>query len=423
MLDIKFIRENPVAVKNGAKAKNIDIDVDAILKLDAERRTLIGESETLKAQQNRESEAMAKEKDVTVKKAKAVELKKLKDRFKEIEGRLDTATAELDKLLRLIPNLPRPDVVIAKDDSENYSIRTVGQPTSFPFKPRDYMTLGEELDLIDTDRAAKVAGARFGFLKNEAVLLEFALIQYAWNILLSEKFVPLVPPVMINEKSLGGMGYLERGREEIYHLTQDDLFLIGTSEHVIGPMHADEIFMETELPKRYAAFSTCFRREAGSYGKDVRGILRVHQFDKIEMFSFTLPEHSDAEHEFLLSIEERLMKGLGLPYRVLGIVSGDLGDPAARKFDIETWIPSQNTYRETHSTSTCTDWQARRLNIRVKRKSGELQFAHTLNGTAFAIGRMLIAIMENFQQEDGSIAVPPALVPYMGGRAVIGAKN
>ncbi|MFA6603539.1 MAG: serine--tRNA ligase [Patescibacteria group bacterium] len=422
MLDIKFIRENPEAVRTGAKAKNIDVDVDAILKLDAERRTLIGESETIKAQQNRESEALAKEKDVEVKKAKAVGLKKLKDQFKEIEARLETAAAELDKLLRLIPNLPRPDVVIAKDDSENYSIRTVGQTTSFGFKPRDYMTLGEELDLIDTERAAKVAAARFGFLKNEAVLLEFALIQYAWNILLAEKFVPLVTPVMINEKSLGAMGYLERGRDEIYHLEKDDLFLIGTSEHVIGPMHADEIFMETELPKRYAAFSTCFRREAGSYGKDVRGILRVHQFDKIEMFSFTLPEHSDAEHEFLLSIEERLMKGLGLPYRVLGIVSGDLGDPAARKFDIETWIPSQNTYRETHSTSTCTDWQARRLNIRVKRKSGELQFAHTLNGTAFAIGRMLIAIMENFQQEDGSIAIPPALVPYMGGRTVIGAK-
>ena len=422
MLDIKFIRENPEAVRTGAKAKNIDVDVDAILKLDAERRTLIGESETIKAQQNRESEALAKEKDVEVKKAKAVGLKKLKDQFKEIEARLETAAAELDKLLRLIPNLPRPDVVIAKDDSENYSIRTVGQTTSFGFKPRDYMTLGEELDLIDTERAAKVAAARFGFLKNEAVLLEFALIQYAWNILLAEKFVQLVTPVMINEKSLGAMGYLERGRDEIYHLEKDDLFLIGTSEHVIGPMHADEIFMETELPKRYAAFSTCFRREAGSYGKDVRGILRVHQFDKIEMFSFTLPEHSDAEHEFLLSIEERLMKGLGLPYRVLGIVSGDLGDPAARKFDIETWIPSQNTYRETHSTSTCTDWQARRLNIRVKRKSGELQFAHTLNGTAFAIGRMLIAIMENFQQEDGSIAIPPALVPYMGGRTVIGAK-
>ena len=423
MLDIKFIRENPEAVKNGAKAKNIEIDVDMILELDAERRTLIADSEALKARQNKESELVSKEKDAAARKKLIEEIKKIKDKFKDLEARLETVNAELDKLLRLIPNMPRPDVHIAKDDSENYSIRTVGQPTSFAFKPRDYMTLGEELDLIDTDRAAKVAGARFGFLKNEAVLLEFALVQYAWNILLSEKFVPLVPPVMINEKSLGGMGYLERGRDEIYHLTQDDLFLIGTSEHVIGPMHSDEIFMETELPKRYAAFSTCFRREAGSYGKDVRGILRVHQFDKIEMFSFTLPEHSDAEHEFLLSIEERLMKGLGLPYRVLGIVSGDLGDPAARKFDIETWIPSQNTYRETHSTSTCTDWQARRLNIRVKRKSGELQFAHTLNGTAFAIGRMLIAIMENFQQEDGSIAVPPALVPYMGGRTVIGAKS
>jgi len=422
MIDLKFIRENPEAVRQGVASKNVDVSIDLILKLDAERRSLISESEKLRAEQNRESEAVAVEKDQLTRQKKIEALKKSKEAIKEMQERLEAANNALDKQLRLVPNLPLPDVKVGKDDSENYTLRTFGQPTSFSFKPKDYITLGDELDLIDTERAAKVAGARFGYLKNEAALLEFALVQYAFSVLTEQKFVPVVPPVMINEKSLGSMGYLERGRDEIYHLEGDDLYLIGTSEHVLGPMHADEVFMETELPRRYAGFSTCFRREAGSYGKDVRGILRVHQFDKIEMFSFTLPEHSAAEHELLLSIEERLMQGLGLPYRVVGIVSGDLGDPAAKKYDIEAWLPSQNTYRETHSTSNCTDWQARRLNVRVKRKNGAMEFAHTLNGTAFAVGRTIIAIMENYQREDGTIQVPPVLVPYMGGRTVIGAK-
>jgi seryl-tRNA synthetase len=422
MIDLKFIRENPEAVRQGVASKNVDVSIDLILKLDTERRTLIAESEKLRAEQNRESEAVAAEKDQSVRQKKIEILKKSKEAIKEMQERLEAASNALDKQLRLVPNLPLPDVKVGKDDSENYTLRTFGQPTSFTFKPKDYITLGEELDLIDTERAAKVAGARFGYLKNEAALLEFALVQYAFSTLTEQKFVPVVPPVMINEKSLGSMGYLERGRDEIYHLDQDDLYLIGTSEHVLGPMHADEVFMETELPRRYAGFSTCFRREAGSYGKDVRGILRVHQFDKIEMFSFTLPEHSAEEHELLLSVEERLMQGLGLPYRVVGIVSGDLGDPAAKKYDIEAWLPSQNTYRETHSTSNCTDWQARRMNVRVKRKNGTMEFAHTLNGTAFAVGRTIIAIMENYQREDGTIQVPPVLVPYMGGRTIIGAK-
>lgn len=422
MIDLKFIRENPEAVRQGAASKNITVPIDVILKLDAERRSLIAESEKLRAEQNRESEGVAAEKDPAARQKMIDALKKTKEAIKELQERLDAVNGGLDKQLRLVPNLPLPDVKVGKDDSENYTLRTFGQPTSFSFKPKDYIALGEALDMIDTDRAAKVAGARFGYLKNEAALLEFALIQYAFSVLSEHKFVPVVPPVMINEKSLGAMGYLERGGDEIYHLEHDDLYLIGTSEHVLGPMHSDEVFMETELPRRYAGFSTCFRREAGSYGKDVRGILRVHQFDKVEMFSFTLPEHSAAEHELLLSVEEKLMQGLGLPYRVVGIVSGDLGDPAAKKYDIEAWVPSQNTYRETHSTSNCTDWQARRLNVRIKRKSGALEFAHTLNGTAFAIGRTIIAIMENYQREDGSIGVPPVLVPYIGGRTVIGAK-
>lgn len=420
MLDLKFIRENPDAVRKGAKTKNIDIDVDAILALDEERRTLVTESEALKAEQNRASEKIAGEKDKDARQAMIDAVRLVKEKCKALEPRLTETEALLEAALRTIPNLPRPDVTIGRDDSENFVIRTFGEPTKFDFEPKDYMAIGESLDLIDTERAAKVAGARFGYLKNEAALLEFALAQYAFATLMPEGFVPVIPPVLVNEKVMGGMGYLDRGRDEVYHLASDNLFLAGTSEQSLGGMHMDETFEESALPRRYVGFSTCFRREAGSYGKDVRGILRVHQFDKLEMFSYVLPEESDKEHERLLALEEKLMQGLGLPYRVLGIVTGDLGDPAARKYDIETWLPSQGTYRETHSTSTCTDWQSRRLNIRVRRNNGETQFTHMLNGTAFAIQRTLLCILENFQQADGTVAVPPVLVPYMGGRTVIG---
>jgi seryl-tRNA synthetase len=421
MIDIRLIRENPAAVKAGCKAKNADVDIDAVVRLDVERRELIQQSETLKAQQNRESEAVAKA--APAERAIKIEaLKKIKETVKELEAKLETISASLDILLRLIPNLPRPDVKIGKDDSENYVISTFKEPTKFDFEPKDYMTLGEKLGIIDVERASKVSGARFGYLKGEGALLEFALIQYAMKTLLPEKFCPVVPPVMINERAMGGMGYLDRGRDEIYHLAEDDLYLVGTSEQVIGSMYMDEILNETDLPLRYVGFSTCFRREAGSYGKDVRGILRVHQFDKLEMFTFSKPEDSDKEHEFIRSMEERLLQGLELPHHVLGICSGDLGDPAARKWDLETWIPSQKTYRETHSSSTCTDYQARRLNIRLRRKDGTVELLHTLNGTAFAIGRTLIAIIENYQQADGSIRVPEVLKPYMNGITVIGPR-
>lgn len=420
MLDLKFIRENPEAVRAGAAAKNTVVDVDALLKLDADRRALIGESESLKADQNRASEEIAKVADPEEKKRKIEELRAVKDKFRELTDRLATVEEELNKLMRTIPNLPRPDVKIAKSDEENYVVRTVNDPPKFDFEAKDYMAIGESLGIIDTERAAKASGARFGYLLGDAALLEFAVVQYTLATLTAEGFVPVVPPVLLGEKAMAGMGYLDRGRDEVYHLPEDNLFLTGTSEQSIGAMHMDEVLREEDLPKRYVGFSTCFRREAGSYGKDVRGILRVHQFDKLEMFSFTVPEDSDAEHEKLLAMEERLVGGLRLPYHVLGIVSGDLGDPAARKFDIETWIPSQNTYRETHSTSTCTDWQARRLNIRVRRKDGRMEYAHTLNGTAFAIGRILIAILENYQQADGTVRVPDALVPYMHGKTVIG---
>jgi len=274
--------------------------------------------------------------------------------------------------------------------------------------------LGESLDLIDVKRAAKTSGSRFGFLKGKLVLMEFALVNLVFDKLIKKGFTPIIPPVMLKPEIAEGMGFLEqKDDEEAYYLPKDDLYLAGTSEQSLGGMHAGDIFEVKELPKRYVGFSTCFRREAGSYGKDTKGILRVHQFDKLEMFSFSKPEESEKEHQFLLKMEENLMRKLGLHYQVIHICSGDLGLPAATKYDIETWIPSQKIYRETHSVSNCTDFQSKRLNIRYRAKNNELKFVHTLNGTAFAIGRILIAIIENYQQKDGTIKIPKALHKYL----------
>jgi seryl-tRNA synthetase len=419
MIDIKLIRERPDEVKAAVKAKRVDIDIDAIAGLDARRRALIGETETLKAEQNKVSQEVATLTDATEKAAKIEAVREKKERSKMLGAELEAVEKDLDALLRLIPNLPRPDVKVGRDDAENEVVRHVGDPTAFPFEPLDATTIGERHGIIDTERAAKVSGTRFGYLKGDAALLEFALVNYVYSILLPEGFVPVVPPVLVKERAMWGMGYLDRGGEEIYKLGADDLYLVGTSEQSIGPMHADETFAEKDLPRRYVGFSSCFRREAGSYGKDTRGILRVHQFDKLEMFSFTTADRSDAEHDALLMLEERIVGGLGLPYRVIKSCTGDLGDPAARKYDIEAWVPSQKTYREVTSTSTTTDWQARRLGIKVKRADGT-EFAHLLNGTACAVGRMIIAILENYQQEDGSVRIPDPLLPYMHGKTVIG---
>ncbi len=418
MLDIKFIRENPKLVQEGAQKKQVRIEISRLLDLDKRRRELLSEVETLRAEQNQVTEKIARLKG-REKEQLIEQMKSLKEKLKSLETEFENVDRAFDKMMLLVPNLPAVDVREGKDERENEVLRKWGEPTKFDFKPLDYMELGTKLDLIDTERAGKVSGARFGYLKNEAVLLEFAIVKWVFDILTKEGFVPIVPPVMIGERAMRAMGYLDRGADEIYQTKLDNLYLIGTSEQAIGPMHMDEIFEEKDLPVRYAAFSTCFRREAGSYGKDTKGILRVHQFDKVEMFSFTRPEDSDKEHEYLLSLEEKLVQALGLPYQVIKMCTGDLGDPAARKYDIECWIPSQNKYRETHSTSTCTDFQARRLNCRFRRgNSKKLEFVHTLNGTAFAIGRILIAILENYQQKDGNVVVPKVLQKYCGVRAI-----
>jgi len=410
MLDINFIRENPEKVKKACENKNIKVDVDRVLALDKGKREMMTEMEALKAEQNKISRG-GKENNVLITQAKEI-----KEKIKSMEPELEKIETELKDLLLQLPNIPFDDVPVGKDDSGNVVLRHLGHKPIYLFsKPKDYMELGEELDLIDTKRAAKVAGARFGYIKRQLPLLEFALIKLVMDTVTKEGFVPVIPPVMLKDEMARGTGYFEAGdRNEAYFLPDDNMYLVGTSEQSLVSMHADEILNEKDLPLRYAGFSTCFRREAGSYGKDTKGILRVHQFDKLEMVIFSKPEDSKDEHKLLLSIEEKLMKALALPYQVINICTGDLGRPAAAKYDIEAWLPSEKKYRETHSTSNCTDFQARRLNIRYRDKSGKVNFVHTLNGTAFAIGRILIMIMENYQQKDGSIKVPKVLQKYCG---------
>ncbi|MFC1663939.1 serine--tRNA ligase [Patescibacteria group bacterium] len=401
MLDIKFIRQNPKEVKEGCKKKQVKVDIDKILALDQKKREYLQKKEGLKSKQNK----LGKDEIKEAKKLKA-EIKKIEPKLKEIEK-------ELQNLLLHVPNLPQDDVPVGKDEKDNVVLEKIGKETNFSFKPKDYMEIGESLDLIDVKKAAKTSGTRFGFLKREAALLEFAIICFAFEKLIKKGFIPVVPPVMLKSEMAKGMGYLEQAdANEAYYLPQDDLYLIATSEQSLGTMHANEIFQEKDLPRRYAGFSTCFRREAGSYGKDTKGIFRVHQFDKVEMFSFSKPEESKKEHKFFMEIEKELMKDLKIPYQIVQICSGDLGFPVANKYDIEAWIPSEGCYRETHSCSNCTDFQARRLNIRYRKKDNQLNFVHTVNGTALAIGRTLIAIIENYQQKDGSVLVPEVLQKY-----------
>ena len=403
MLDINFIRENKEKVKKGVAAKQLDPKmVDEVLELDERRRKLIVEAEELRAKRNK----AAGEKDIE-------EGRKIKEELKKIEPELAKAQEEFKKAINGIPNLPADDVKEGKDESQNEILRKEGKIKEFDFEPKDHLVLGEALDIIDVERAAKVSGTRFGYLKGDAALLEFALIQLAMETLLKEGFIPVIPPVLIKKEMMGAMGYLEHGGEDdMYVFDKDGLVLVGTSEQAIGPMHAGEVLDGKKLPLRYVGFSSCFRRESGSYGKDTRGIIRVHQFDKVEMFSFTKAEDSDKEHEYLLSLEEKLFKALEIPYRVVKMCSGDLGAPAARKYDLEAWMPGQDTYREVTSTSSCTDFQARRLNIKYK-DGDKTGYVHTLNGTAFAIGRAIVAILENYQQEDGSFTAPEVLRKWM----------
>lgn len=400
MLDIKFIRENAKLVAEKSKQKGYDVDIEKLLKVDEERRKLIEEVDKLRSDRKKAADARDEKKGQQIKSA-----------LKSKEDKLEKLHEEFYDLIRQVPNLPKDDVKVGKDEAENEVIRKVGDVKKFDFKPKDHLDLSLNLDLLDTERASKISGARFNFIKNELALLEFALINFAFEKLVKEGFIPIIPPVLINKKSVEGLAYPEYATGEGYRV--DDQYLVGTAEHSIVPMHMDEIFKDSDLPKRYVGFSTAFRREAGSYGKDTRGMFRVHQFDKVEMVSFVLPEDEDKELEYLVSLEEKLVQELGLPYRVIKQCTGDLGFPTARKYDIEVWIPSEERYRETHSASLNTDFQSRRLNIKFEKK-GQREFLSVLNATAIAMSRIPIAIMENYQQKDGSILVPKVLQKYTG---------
>lgn len=422
MLDIKVIRENPEEIKRKIIRKGADGElIDNIIVLDERRRELILKIEESQSELNKRSKEIAmfhgQQKIDAINEAGSIS-----EKIKELKPELDKIVEEYKKTMLQIPNPPADDVEDGASDKENTTNRLWGKPRIFSatggpasgwdFKPLDSVELGEKLDVIDVERAVKISGSRFFFIKGDLAILEMSLFRYAVDLLVAEGFTLMIPPVMLNRAIMEGAGYIPGGEDEIYR-TQDDQYLAATAEQPLAGYHMDETLNEKDLPLRYVGVSTCFRREAGSHGKDVRGILRGHQFNKVEMFVYTTPEKSEEEHEYLVSLEEKLMQGLGLPYEVSNICAGDLGAPAVKKFDIQAWMPSEGKYRETHSCSNCTDYQARRLNIRYKSKDGKTDFVHTLNGTGFS-ERPLIAILENYQQKDGSVKVPEILQKYTG---------
>jgi len=413
VLDLKALRDDPEPFRLGLARRDEALaeDVDHLLELDERRRRLTTEVEDLRAEQNRVSKivgtASGEERDRLI-----ASVREVADRLKALEPELAGAEEELRALLARIPNVPHESVPVGATDEDNDLVREVGEPRSFGFQPRDHVDLGEALGLLDLERAARVSGSRFVYLTGAAVLLEFALVRLCLDRLMAKGFVPVVPPVLVREEAMYGTGFLPTDEAQLYVTREDDLYLVGTSEVALAGLHQGEILDPDTLPRRYVGFSTCFRREAGTHGKDTRGMFRVHQFDKVEMFSFTHPEGSWDEHEFLLSCEEEIVQALGLPYRVVNVCTGELGASAAKKYDIEVWLPGQGRYRELTSCSNTTDYQARRLEARVRLQEGNRPM-HTLNGTACAVGRTLIAIMENHQREDGSVAVPEVLQPYL----------
>lgn len=402
MVDIRLIRENPDFIKKSCESKNSQVDIDRILELDNEYKKLFQEVQNVRTERN----SASKERDIE-------RGREIKQRLDSLEQGLKKVEEELASLLFQVPNPPKEDVKTGASESDNEVIKTVGEIRQFNFKPLDHVELGEKLDIIDIERAAKVSGARFYYLKNEGALLEFALIRYALDMLMQKGFSVIIPPTIINFETMSLLGYMENGgQEDMFHIQSDNKILVGTAEQSIVPMHKGEVFDVKDLPKRYVGYSSSFRREAGSYGKDTRGILRVHEFHKVEMVSYVSEGKDDDEHNFLLELEEELIGGLGLPYQVVKMCSGDLGFPAARKYDVEVYIPTQEKYRELTSASTTTDFQARRLNIKYK-DGDEKKYVNILNGTAFAIGRTLIAILENYQNEDLSITIPEVLKKYL----------
>jgi seryl-tRNA synthetase len=424
MLDIKFIKENKEIVAAAIKNKNKDVDLDQLLAFAEEKKALRQQLDELNQKRNEAAKARNIE-----------EGKRLKQQSEELEAKFAEADKKYLALMLKVPNVPSVDTPIGKDESGNKVIRQWGEKPQFAFPPKEHFELGEALGIIDNETAGRVTGSRFTYLKGDLALLQFAILQFCLNVLSSKEklehiakdagltiavapFIPVVPPVFVKSAVMNRMARLHP-IEERYFYEKDDIVLVGSAEHTLGPIHMDAVLEEKEMPIRYAGYSPAFRREAGSYGKDMKGILRLHQFDKLELEVFSLAENSMEEQNFLVALQEYLLQSLRLPYQVVSICTGDMGFPDYRQIDIETWMPGQNTYRETHTSDLMTSFQSRRLNTRVKRADGNTEFVHMNDATFVAMGRMLIAIIENYQQADGSIAIPEVLHPYMMGKKVI----
>ena len=412
MIDIAVLRDDPERLKSALKRRGVTLDVDAMAETDADRRRTRSEAEAVRAEQKKSGQEISglegDEKEVAI--ARAGELAA---DYKEKLARADELDQQFDAMWIRVPNIADESAADGFVEEDSAEFKRWGSIAERDYPVRDHKDLGEALNMIDVERAAKVSGTRFGYLTGPAVLIEFGLVRMAFDMLGGRGFTPVVPPVLVRENALFGTGFFPDDDEQVYALPKDDLYLVGTSEVALAALHTDEIFDEEDLPIRYAGFSSCFRREAGAHGKDTTGIFRVHQFDKVEMFSFCHPDRSSEEHEFLFSMEEEIVQALEIPYRVVNVAAGDLGSSAAKKYDIEAWTPSQERYREITSCSNTTDFQARRLKIRYRGEAGN-RLVHTLNGTMVAVGRMLIALMENHQQPDGTITIPDALQPYVG---------
>ena len=412
MIDIKVLRESPDLVRASQSARGEDVTlVDRVIAADEIRRSAIVEFEALKAEQNALSKSVGSskgdEKAALLEKAKA-----LSDAVKTAEGKKNTTEAEYKNIAMSLSNIVDKAAPVG-GEADFKVLEEVGRPREFNFTPKDHVELGKILGAIDVERAAKVSGARFYYLTGVGALLELALVNYAITSASKAGFIPVIPPVLVKPAAMEGTGFLGQAAENVFHLKDEDFYLVGTSEVALAALHMDEILDAKTLPIRYAGYSPCFRKEAGSYGKDTRGIIRVHQFDKVEMFSYCSMQDAEAEHQRLLNWEKDFLNAMEIPYRVIDVATGDLGSSANRKFDCEAWIPTQNAYREVTSTSNCSDFQARRLNIRIKTESATTPVA-TLNGTLVAIPRMIVAILENHQQSDGSVVIPKALQGLLG---------
>lgn len=433
MLDIRYIRAHKDRVIAAARDKGVAVNVDELLALDEQRRSLQSAVDEIERQRNQLAQ------DSAADTAKQEQGRRLKEQLKARQEELAGVTSRYQELLEDVPNLPTDDTPVGKDETANVVIRTSGEIPAFSFTPKEHWELGTHLGIFDTDTAASVAGSRFVYLKGELVWLQFALVQLALSVLTDrtvladiitrhnltvapQPFMPVLPPVFIRPGVLKQMARLKPA-DERYYLPDDDLYLVGSAEHTLGPLHMNQTLREEELPRRYVGYSTCFRREAGSHGKDVHGMLRVHQFDKMEIESFSVSGQALAEQDFIVAIQEELMQRLQLPYRVVLVCTGEMGAPDARQIDIETWLPGQSRWRETHTADLIGDYQARRLKAKVKRASGTTEFVHMNDATVFAMGRTLIAIMENYQQADGSIVVPEALRPYVRFERIGSEKN